>query len=64
MNKVNKKVINYTFITLSLTFLPIAINYFLNSTKKATIITILLVVVYFIFSKLLLNFEISAKFEI
>jgi len=64
MNKVNKKVINYTFITLTLIFLPIAINYFLNSTKKATIITILLVVVYFIFSKLLLNFEISAKFEI
>tara|TARA_A100001035_G_scaffold280360_1_gene285909 strand:+ start:8998 stop:10701 length:1704 start_codon:yes stop_codon:yes gene_type:complete len=64
MNKVNKKVINYTLITLTLTFLPIAINYFLNSTKKATIITILLVVVYFIFSKLLFNFEISAKFEI
>ena len=63
MNKVNKKVLNYTFITLTLTFLPIVINYFFNSTKKATIITILLVVVYFIFSKLLLNFEISTKFE-
>ena len=64
MNQINKKIINYTIFTLTLTFLPIVLNYLLNSTKKATIITILLVVVYFTFSKLLLNFELSTKFEV
>ena len=58
MNKVTK-VINYTFITLSLTFLPIAINYFHH--QKSNNNDFISSCLFYIFK--LLNFEISAKLK-